>query len=186
MCVAGPGQDTSMLQSIWYTPWFSQELWKYRQLRTVSGFNVNIHYSPFLEHHLSPKSQGTVILGFPLTPNTWCLCQQHSVPQTATGCATSPFTCDGNWWSYCRFCRLRAENSVQMPAIRSQVNHACDQIIKKGIVGPWPLLQIQQLNRTSGWTSENHCLNPQNRTQGRKMEEMCRQRRRELCPASVP
>ena len=131
MRVTGPGQDTSMLQPIWYTLWFSQELWKYRQLRTVSGCNVNIHYSPFLEHHLSPKWQGTVILYFSPTPNMWCLYQQHSIPQTPTGCVTSPFTSDRNQWSYCRFCRLRAENSsVQMAAMRSQVNHACDQIIK--------------------------------------------------------
>lgn len=89
MCVAGPGQDISMLQPIWYTPWFSQELWKYIQLRTVSGCNVNIHYSPFLEHYLSPKSQGRVILWFspdtkyveslptaPNSPNTHWMCNK--------------------------------------------------------------------------------------------------------------
>ena len=136
MCVAGPGQDISMLQPIWYTPWFSQELWKYIQLRIVSGCNVNIHYSPFLEHYLSPKSQGRVVLCFSLTPNMWSLYQQHPIPQTPTRCSTSPFTSDGNPWSYCRFCRLRAENSsVQMAAMRSQVNHACDQIIKRGDCG---------------------------------------------------
>ena len=106
--VAGPGEGTSMLPPIWYTPWFSQELWKYIQLRTVSGCNVNIHYSPFLEHYLSPKSQGRVILCFSLTPNMWSLYQQHPIPQTPTGCSTSPFTSDGNRWSYCRFWRLGA------------------------------------------------------------------------------
>ena len=89
MWVIGPGQDTSMLQSIWYTPWFSQELWKHRQLRLVSGCNVYFHCSPFLEHHLSPKSQGRVVLGFSLTPNMWCRYQQHPTPQTPRVCNKS-------------------------------------------------------------------------------------------------
>ena len=50
-------------------------------------------------------------------------------------------------------------SSVQMPAMRSWVNHACDQITKmEGQASLWPQLQIQQLNRTGGWTSGNHCL----------------------------
>ena len=63
----------------------------------------------------------------------WCLYQQQPIPQTSTRCPTSPFTSEGNQWSYCRFCRLRAqEYSVQMPAMRPHVKHACDQIIKMG------------------------------------------------------
>ena len=50
-------------------------------------------------------------------------------------------------------------SSVQMPAMRSWVNHACDQITKmEGQASLWPQLQIQQLNRTGGWTSGKHCL----------------------------
>jgi len=67
MWVAGPGQD-STLQPIWYTPSFSQELWKYREVRTVSGCNMYSHFSLFLEHHLSPRSQGRVSLGLPRFP----------------------------------------------------------------------------------------------------------------------
>ena len=181
MWVIGPGQDTSMLQSIWYTPWFSQELWKHRQLRLVSGCNVYFHCSPFLEHHLSPKSQGRVVLGFSLTPNMWCLYQQHPIPQTPTGYATSP------WWSYCRFCRLRAQNSsVQMAAMRSWVNHPCDQICKRGDCGSITPSSNSTTQQNWGLNFGNHWLHSQNRTEGKKMEEMCRQRRREVCPASVP
>ena len=89
----------------------SENTEKWEQFAT--GCNMYSHFSLFLEHHLSPKSQGWVILRFSLAPNMWCLYQQQPIPQTSTRCPTSPFTSDGNPWSYCRFCRLRAQDCPQ-------------------------------------------------------------------------
>lgn len=124
-CRRGQDKILACYKPIWYTPWFSQELWKYRQLRTVSGCSSRTFITPhFWSTTWAPKSQGTVILGFFPTFKYVVSLQQHSIPQTATGCTANPFTCDGNWWSYCRFCRFRCQHW------KFQVNHACDQITK--------------------------------------------------------
>lgn len=127
-CVAGPRQDTSMLQShLIHSSILPRNSENTDSRGTVSGCNVNIHYSHFGASIWAPKSQGTVILGFPLTPNTWCSPNSaifRSSPNSHWVCATSPFTCDGNWWSYRRFCSWGLKTQFRCWAIRSQVNHA--------------------------------------------------------------
>ena len=68
------------------------------------------------------------------------------------------------WWESMELLQiLKVEgsrpSSVQMAAMRSWVNHAWNQITKMGDRQVYdPNFKIQQLSRTGGWTSGNHCL----------------------------
>ena len=105
------------------------------------------HCSPFLEHLWAPESQGRMSLGFSQTTNMCCPYKHKPISQTLIGCPASPFTSDLKFMELLQILQVTGSrlSSVQMPATRSRVTHACDQMAK--IRESISHLHIQQLNR---------------------------------------
>ena len=116
-------------------------------------------------------------LGFSLTTNIWYLYLQQPVFQTPTGYPANQFTSDLKSMELMQILQVEGSrpSSVQMPAIRFRVTHACDQIGKIGVS------MTSLSNSTAPWNCRinfGKCLanysqiNIQNITQASRMEEI--------------
>ena len=147
MWVAGPGKILSNYNSSGTLPDSARKSGKIDNWEQFLDAMSYCHCSPVLEHLWASESQGRRSLVFSQTTNMCCSYKHKPISQIPIGCPTSPFTSDLKFMELLQILQVTGSrlSSVQMPAMRSWVTHACEQMAK--IRESVSHLQIQQLNR---------------------------------------